>query len=386
LALALTAVPISIAASETLLTVALISRLILVATRRASSIVPRVFWIWLGWATLEIISWTVSPEPRAGWSEIRRLLLCAALFLVMPALDETRHQVAAWRGVFLAAALSSLFLIGDFASRLIYYRRELALGGDPSLYLRSGGLLNNWMVFGTVAILVLAALLAFSRFYPEEKRVYIPLFVITGVAIVVSLTRMLWVCSALLLAAELIWRRSRWTWVAIVLPLALYLAVPGVIRTRVKESMDPGYYANAERVQMLRVGWKMIRNHPLAGVGAGRVERLYANYLSKGEAEPAYHGHLHNNLVQMAAQSGIPVAVLGVLLVIVLFRDLTKAWKRAQDRGERFLCRTAILGLAGFTLAGAFDYTYGHSLAIILLSFAVLSPLIPRPASMGRSE
>ena len=38
---------------------------------------------------------------------------------------------------------------------------------------------------------------------------------------------------------------------------------------------------------------------------------------------------------------------------------------------------TGLLGLIGFLVAGMFDYTYGHSLALILLSFVVLIPLIP---------
>jgi hypothetical protein len=47
----------------------------------------------------------------------------------------------------------------------------------------------------------------------------------------------------------------------------------------------------------------------------------------------------------------------------------------AVDRETRFLCRTAPLALLGFIVSGLFDYTYGHSLGLILLCFAVLSPL-----------
>jgi hypothetical protein len=41
------------------------------------------------------------------------------------------------------------------------------------------------------------------------------------------------------------------------------------------------------------------------------------------------------------------------------------------------LCRTALLGVLGFVVAGMFDYTYGHSLGLILLGFVALSPLAP---------
>jgi hypothetical protein len=36
-----------------------------------------------------------------------------------------------------------------------------------------------------------------------------------------------------------------------------------------------------------------------------------------------------------------------------------------------------LLALIGYVVAGLFEYTYGHSLGLILLSFAVLSPLLP---------
>lgn len=385
LALALCAVPISIALSESLLVIALLARVVRIARGQAPLRVPRVFWFWLAWAVLEVFAWTLSPDPKAGWGEMRRLFLLAALFIVLPALDRAAYRVAVWQGIFLTATLSSFFLIGDFLARLIYYQRELGVSADPSLYLRTGGLLNNWMVYGTVEILVVAGFLAFWRQYPEARRRWLPVAILNALAIVLSLTRMTWIACLLLLGIDLAWRRSRWLWAIPVLPLALYLLAPGVVRSRVKESLRADHYSNLERVQMLRVGWKMVRDHPLTGVGPGRAGVVYRSYLSPGDPVPAYRGHLHNNLVQVAAEFGLPVVAAALLFVVFLFRHLIKAWKSASDRETRFLSLTALLALTGFLIAGLFDYTYGHSLALILLSFAVLSPLFPRAAGSPRS-
>jgi hypothetical protein len=65
-----------------------------------------------------------------------------------------------------------------------------------------------------------------------------------------------------------------------------------------------------------------------------------------------------------------------VLFVVVLFRELRSAWLHAADREQKFLCRTAVLGLSGFVVSGLFDYTYGHSLGIILLGSIVFAPLV----------
>ena len=148
--------------------------------------------------------------------------------------------------------------------------------------------------------------------------------------------------------------------------------------------MDPEYYSNAERLQMLRVGWKMIREHPLTGVGPGRVEGLYASYLSPSEPLPAYHGHLHNNAVELAAEFGIPVTAAALLFLAILTRDLLTRYRLAGDREQLFVCSTSLLALTGFLATGLFDYTYGHSLGLILLAFAVLSPLA-QPAGLGEN-
>jgi O-antigen ligase len=121
----------------------------------------------------------------------------------------------------------------------------------------------------------------------------------------------------------------------------------------------------------------VVRDHPVTGVGPGRIDKLYTSYLAPQDPIPAYHGHLHNNVAQIAAQFGIPVTLTAFLFVAVLFRDLLKARKIAKTRYDRFLAQTGILALTGFLFAGLFEYTYGHSLALILLCLAVLPLLFP---------
>ena len=254
LILGLWAVPISIAVSEFFLSVALLVRMVRLARGQARLVFPRVFHFWVLWAGLEIVVCLLSPEPSLGWGEIRHLLLIGGLFVVLPSLHRAQDRLVVWQGIFLAATLSSLFLIGDFVSRVFYYRRELAVGGDVGLYLRSGGLLNHWMVYGTVEILVVAGLLSFWSLYPEERRRWWPVAAINGVAVLLSLTRMAWIACLVLLGVELAWRRSKWLWALPILPLVLFLVAPRPIRERVTQSIKPSYYSNLERIEMLRVG------------------------------------------------------------------------------------------------------------------------------------
>ena len=383
LILGLWAVPVSIAVSEFFLTIALLVRIFRLARGQDQFVFPRVFRFWGLWAGLEILVWRLSPEPSLGWGEIRHLLLMGSLFLVLPILRQASVRLVVWQGIFLAATLSSLFLIGDFVSRIFYYRRALAVGGDVGLYLRSGGLLNHWMVYGTVEILVIAGLLSFWSLYPEERRRWWPVVAINGMAIVVSLTRMAWITCLVMLGIELVWRRSKWVWALPLLPALLFFMAPHPIRERVTQSIRPSYYSNLERIEMLRVGWQMIKDHPLAGVGPGRIDKLYTSYLSPQDPVPAYHGHLHNNVVELASEFGIPIVLAALLFLTMLFRDLLSASGAASSKEEEFAARTGLLALIGFLVAGLFEYTYGHSLGLILLSFAVLPPLLPCTSKMA---
>ena len=154
--------------------------------------------------------------------------------------------------------------------------------------------------------------------------------------------------------------------------VGFYLLAPGAVRSRLRDSVRADYYPNLERVQMLRVGWNMIKQHPLVGVGAGRIQGIYRNYLAPSDPVPAYHGHLHNNLVQVAAESGVPTAVAALVFCVILLVEIGRSLKAAATLEGQFLSLAALLALSGFLLAGFFDYTYGHSLGLILLAFAVL--------------
>ncbi len=376
LTLSLAAVPISIAVTEALLALAIVVRIIRCLRGETRVCVPRIFRLWLAFAGAEILVWLLSPSLRDGWGEVRHLLLVCSMFFVLPAFANESARLKTWKAVFLSSVAGSIFLIGDFFFRLVNYHKEIVGGADVSFYLRTGGLLNNWMVYGTVEILIAAGLLSFWFAFPEQRRRWWPVAALNAVAIILSMTRTLWVTVFLLLALELWRKRSRWLLILPLLPLGVYFAAPAAVQSRIKVSMNPQYFSNAERIQMLEVGWRMVRESPWIGVGPGRVEKLYRNYLDPSDAVPKYHGHLHNNLAQMAAQFGIPVTLLALIFATLLYRELHRAAQRARNREQVFQARAGQLALIGFLAAGLFDYTYGHSLALILLAFAVLSPLM----------
>jgi O-antigen ligase len=368
--------PLSIAVSEFLLAVALALRITRMILDGAPFDLPRICWLWLGWAAMEVFSWLHSPNLKAGAGEMRHLLLVFAVFLILPAMNQPGSRLAVWRGLFLTSSIGSIAVVVSTIARMIQYRREISQGGDAAFYVRDGGFLHHWMVYATVEILIFGALLEFRVLYPEERRWASLALVVHRLAILFSLTRTLWLSCFVIAAIHLRTRRSKWILALVALPVGVFLLIPGPVHSRIVDSSSREYYSNAERVQMWRVGWKMIRQHAVFGVGAGRVDELYTSYLEKGEPIPTYRGHLHNNALQLAAQFGLPVLGAAVLWLAFLLWDLMRTWHTAQSRECRFLLRSSFLGIAGYVIAGMTEYTCGHALGLILFCFVAISPLI----------
>ena len=340
------AVPLSIAVSETFLVIALLARV--VAIVRGSPLnLPRVCWWWLGWAGLEVVGWLRSPQPRAGLGEMRHLLLIAAVFVILPCLNRPACKLAVWRGLFLTSTVGAGALLINTIMRMVTFGGVIAAHGDAEFYLRNGGFLHHWMIFATVEVLIFGALLEFRFRFPRERSWATPALGFHCLAILFSLTRILWIAAFVLTAVHLLWRRSRWIFALPVFVFVAFLIAPDAVRTRIADSSHLDYYSNSERLQMWQVGYKMIREHPVFGVGPGLVEDSYANYLPQGEALPAYHGHLHNNGLQLAAQFGLPVLFAAVSWLAFLLLELRRG-RAARAEEERFLRDSSFLGILGF--------------------------------------
>jgi O-antigen ligase len=169
-----------------------------------------------------------------------------------------------------------------------------------------------------------------------------------------------------------------------VLPIlgAIFLLVaPAELTTRFTSIADLQDPTNRDRVAMLREGARMVRAHPLVGVGPNMVEPLYAEYRGPDAVEQR-NPHLHNVPMQIAAERGLPALAVWLWFVAVLVFDLVKNFRVSADR---MLAAAALAALASALAAGLFEYNFGDSeflmmlLIIITLPFAATRP-VPDPA------
>ena len=124
---------------------------------------------------------------------------------------------------------------------------------------------------------------------------------------------------------------------------------------------------------MLSVGSRMIRDHPLFGVGPERIHTEFPRYYQGSDLNSFYYGHLHNNILQIAAERGLLCLAAFLWLIFAIYADLIRMLK-VTDLNRRWIALSAIAALTGFIVAGFFEYNFGDSEVLILLLFIVSLP------------
>lgn len=110
---------------------------------------------------------------------------------------------------------------------------------------------------------------------------------------------------------------------SLVLGAALALSLVAPLRERFLAGLTSE--GSGDRAAILATGMRAVRTHPLVGVGPGRFRpSRFAD-----AATPAHvrenAGKAHNQVLSIAAETGVPGALLFLLLLAVLFRRLALA-------------------------------------------------------------
>jgi O-antigen ligase len=341
----------AIAASEILLGLTVLS---LPWTRRRavpwSVLAPLALPVCL-YLLLLVGSTVASPDPRAstrGLSDIFTFTtLLMAPFLVR---GERQVRLVVDTLIVLAALLAceglSQFLFG-------YGDIDRRIRGPFSHYMTFSGFL-------LVCDLLLLASMLYTRRWRTPWR-WAALGAINA-ALLGSYTRNAWVALALSLTLMIAVRLPRL--LAAYVPAAvLFVALaPVPILHRVVSIFDLRDASNYDRLCMLEAGLTMVRQRPVFGVGPDLVSRFYPIY--RAPSAPRYEvPHLHNSLLQIAAERGLPAlaAYLAMTLVsaVVAWRWFVREGGRRGPRADLYM--GVMLALLAFNLAGLFENNWGDT-------------------------
>jgi O-antigen ligase len=352
------ALQFSIAAAQILLTLAVLCWLALIVVRHERFEAPSFFRPLAIYGLLTLVSAAFSANPRASFVDSKQLVLFLLVPVAYRLMTGTRGFTLATVVVTCAAASAA---IGIFQYGILHYDH---LGQRPE------GTLSHWMTYSGLLMLVFAIALARVLFGRGERTwaaLVIPALV---VAVAVTFTRgaMIGLCAA---AAVLFALKDFRLFAVAPLVVAIFVAVaPGQISDRFASIFDRKNPTNMDRVAMLGEGERMIRAHPLTGVGPAMVQRLYAEYRGN-DAVNAINPHLHNVPLQIAAERGIPALLAWLWFIVAVVIDL---WTRFARSENRFLPAAALACVVALLVAGLFEYNFGDSEILMLFLIVVTLP------------
>lgn len=183
-------------------------------------------------------------------------------------------------------------------------------------------------------------------------------------ALLVSRTRNAWLGTLAGLAAVALLRAPRLLWGlagAVVLVLVMR-PEPVMARLTVTDA------SSRDRYFMWQAGIDMIRDRPVFGQGPRMVESNYPAYRWPGAPNPATP-HLHNNVLQIAAERGLPCLAWWLWWVAAAMGDaLREARRRAWTAVGSFALLVAVM------TAGLFEYNFGDSEILMLLLIVCALP------------
>jgi putative inorganic carbon (HCO3(-)) transporter len=337
--------------------------------------------------TLNSILW--AEHPAGGWVAVRKLVLFLILLLSVNLVASARHLGALFRGLFLISALAGLVATAQF---VIQYHSVRHLHHDRVYYYmtltRIHGFMGHWMNFGGQQMLVFTALLAFLLLSAslakgflagqegKGKGLYWLVMAVVATSLVLTFTRGVWLgCVVATLYIVARWK-PRTLWVIPVLLVVAYLAAPSMIRRRVSLAFHPtDDPALAIRLEMWGAGLRMVREHPWVGVGPENIPQVYTQYLPPGTTPMAgYHDHLHDNLLQLAAERGLPCLVAWLWFMLALGWNILRI--RGRLSSERWVADAAFAAWLAFLAEGFFEYNFGTSPVLMVFLFLMSTPFV----------
>lgn len=303
------------------------------------------------YVTCTLVSMAMSFDARAISGGAHELLALATLPMALLLVRGRRQVRLLVDGLLVVAALCA-----------VYGLIQLLFLGYGGIDHRIPGPFSHYMTFAGV-LLTADLLLIGDLVCGGHRSVYRwAALGLINLALLATLTRSAWVAFVVALTLCLLLRRPRW--VLAYVPAALLFAVlaPSTVVHRVVSIFDLQDVSNYDRICMIDAGLSMVEERPLVGLGPGMVRRVYPIYRHPS-APRRWVPHLHNNLVHIAAEEGLPSLAAYLWLTVGSLLLAYRGYRRSRREpgGASGLYLGGLLALAGFNLAGLFEYNWGDT-------------------------
>jgi O-antigen ligase len=355
------ALQVSIAAADILLTIATLLWLAVVVRNHERVEFPKMFWPLAAYGVATLAASVFSVDPRVSLVDSKQLVLLVIVPITYRLLRGRRALLATDVIITVGAASAAWGIV-----------QYLLLNYD-NLGQRPQGTLGLYMTYSGLLMLVACAAVArvmFGRQHRVWAALVLPALLL---ALAFTFTRSAWVGACVGLGILFLLRDFRLIGLLPIMLGAFLVLAPPTLTARLYSTFSLTDPSNADRIAMMKSGWRMIKSDPLTGVGPDMVIQVYPGYLDKGAVNQR-NPHLHNVPLQIAAERGIPALLVWLWFVVTLVRDF---W-RARRSDQPSLSNAALACIGAMLAAGLFEYNFGDSEFLMLFLVLVTLPYAHR--------
>jgi O-antigen ligase len=339
-------------------------------------------------AAWTIVTALASERPLESLVESKHLLNLAALIVVANTLSDPTltRRFAMW----LALAVAVVAVIAIV---------QVAACPGPTATASTGALLDKLLrkctrargffsiymtLAGVLAMILVLTLPRLARLRAEAWWL-VPAWLVLGAGLALTYVRGAWLgfAAGVLMVIGVQRRRSHVGIVVLALLMSiLLLGLPGVTE-RLKTIGSATDDTTRDRLAMLDAGGRLVRAHPLTGVGPGQVKHLYPS-VATAEAMRRSTSHLHNTPLQIAVERGLIglAAWLWIFAAFVVRASVVLRRLPAEAAGDRALVIGALAAVVTFLVAGLFEYNFGDT-EVLLVALAIMA--LPFALDHGRA-
>lgn len=372
----------------------------LIAVRREKEIHwPAIAWPILAFVVLSALQLVLGGTAYSFLTRVAlmKFLACAIVFFLAVQSFRTRHDLRglAWFLMGFGFVVAVFGIIQNYTSQnVLYWYRPLTGGGTPF-----GPYVNRNDFAGFIELIapVGMCLLVF-RGIRREQQIFVgvlTLVPITALALTASRGGIVsLVCEILLIILVATFARAhrrRFQTLAASLFLIIALGAgawlgAGKILGRFRSS-QLHEISGDRRTTMLEGAWHIFRAHPFAGTGLGTLVSVYPRY------ETFYDGlvvnHVHNDYVELLAETGILGGIFGLVFLIMLFQAARSRLSEEQSPFSQAIHVAGTVSCFGLLVHGLVDFNFhipANGLLFLLQVSVVLSPTFRRRSPSARSS
>jgi len=321
-----------------------------------------------GFFLASVLATIIAVAPYRSLVELRNIFEASLFYLVVNQVTTEERATTLTRVLIAAGTVMSLYGL----AQSVAHGADFRVYGTMSIYMTFAGLLM------LVALMTLAQLL--FRTHGRHVLWALPALLIITAALVMTHTRSAWLgfmagCCVLLALYKKVFLLT-----LPLLVLVVFLLLPQAVKTRALSILDRRGATAQERLSMWSSGLRIVRDHPWTGVGMGAMAQVYQRYREPDSpVDPKRRlGHLHNNVLQVAAERGLLGLACWLWLWIAYVHHTWLIYRHLGPEypGAKALVVGSLASVIGFHVEGLFEHTFGDSEVITLVYFCMALPFV----------